>query len=197
MAISGLQGPLIVHLISIHPISSVSLNLSLGFVWFKPLPTQREKKSPQKNYGFPTLVMVLTSHQLTPLLLCSTNRRVHDHLIPSEPPPAQSPDITARCTWHHLLTASTLLDSRPAWCPAYPGCTSACPAEDAGVHLGEVPSAQLSVTNLPTPSLKTARIEKWQEIDGHLGLVMVSSVPFYCDFAIVSSESFTTTVTSY
>ena len=76
MAISGLQGPLIVHLISVHPISSVSLTLSLGFVWLKlytqtPIPTERKNSSffPPKSYGFPTLVMVLTSHQLTPLLL--------------------------------------------------------------------------------------------------------------------------------
>ena len=76
MVISGLQGPLIVHLISIHQISLVSLNFSLVFVWLKlytqnPIPTERKNSSfsPKKSYGFPTLVMVLTSHQLTPLLL--------------------------------------------------------------------------------------------------------------------------------
>ena len=59
MAISGLQGPLLVHLISVHPISSVSLNLLLGFVWLKlytqtPIPTERKNSSfpPKKVMGF-------------------------------------------------------------------------------------------------------------------------------------------------
>ena len=42
MAILGLQGPLIVHLISVRPNSSVSLNLSLGFVWFKLYNRERK-----------------------------------------------------------------------------------------------------------------------------------------------------------